>query len=69
MVLGNVLLQNTFGVLFGFTRVYCERLPKSDGVFQLPDENLLLHLARGVVIMIVKTHLAPSDVSRVLHSL
>ena len=67
MVFGDVLLQYALRVLFRLARVDRERLAEADGMFKLADEDFLLQVARGVVVVIVKPHFAPADATRMRH--
>ena len=64
MLLRYFLLQDSLGIFLGFSRMYRQRILKSNRVSKLPSEYVLLDI---VVVMIVKTHLSPTDAARVSH--
>ena len=69
MVLRYILFQYTLGIFLGFTSVNREWFPESNGVLELTNEYFLLSFPRRVVVVIVKTYLAPSNAARMSHRL
>ncbi len=58
MVVGYVLFEDALRVVLRLARVDRERLPEANSVLELADEDLLLNLARGVIVVVVQSHLA-----------
>ena len=66
---GYFSLEYSLRVLVRLPRVHGYRLAESHGVPELPRKDVLLHVPRRVVVVIVEADLAPPDVARVGHGL
>lgn len=61
-------LEDPQYVIVGFAGVYREGFSKPDGLPELANENGLLDITRGVVVMVVEAYFSQSHTAGMLHS-
>lgn len=67
VVLWDMLFQYSLSILIGLASVYCQGFSELDSLLELANEDILLNIARRVIIVVVETHFTPTDATRMLH--
>lgn len=67
MILRYFSFQNALRIIVRLARMNRQRLLQTDSMSQLARKDFLLDFARRVVVVIIETHLAPSNASWMGH--